>query len=107
MSRAKFRRQIRFLVADFCFCRPAAMGRLLSVNNTQCAGQTRYKQLVKSNANRWSSPSNYATYNALGEWDAVSSGRLSQDQRSIMSTTFALIGEIQGMSQTVSQHAQS
>lgn len=44
-----------------------------------------------------------ATDNALGERDAVSSGSLSHDQRSVMAARFALVREIQGMSKTVSQ----
>ncbi|VVP59715.1 hypothetical protein PS900_06102 [Pseudomonas fluorescens] len=41
--------------------------------------------------------------NAQGKRDVVSSGSLSHDQRSVMAARFALVREIQGMSQTVSQ----
>lgn len=43
------------------------------------------------------------TDKGLGEREAVSSGSLSHDQRSVMAARFALVREIQGMSQTVSQ----
>ncbi|QLG92292.1 helix-turn-helix domain-containing protein [Pseudomonas yamanorum] len=42
-------------------------------------------------------------YNGQGEREAVSSAFLSHDQRSVMAARFALVREIQGMSQTVSQ----
>ncbi len=38
----------------------SAFGRFLPVKATQCAGQIRCKRLVKSNANGWLSPGNYA-----------------------------------------------
>lgn len=43
------------------------------------------------------------TDNAQGERDAVSSGNLSHDQRSVMAARFAFVREIQVMSKTVSQ----
>ena len=41
----------------------------LPVKATQCAGQIRCKRLVKSNANGWSSPCNYASAPRYGARD--------------------------------------
>ncbi|GGK53405.1 hypothetical protein GCM10009103_54650 [Pseudomonas koreensis] len=52
------------------------IGRFLPFKATQCAGQIRCKRLVKSNANGWSSPCNYAakvTYIELRKLGAAES----------------------------------
>lgn len=74
------------------FFAPGPLGRLIATAGGVCPGFL----LIEAHDQQ-------ATDNALGEHDAVSSGGLSHDQRSVMAARFALIREIQGMSQTVSQ----
>ncbi|MBA5956882.1 helix-turn-helix domain-containing protein [Pseudomonas lactis] len=74
------------------FFAPGPLGRLIVTAGGVCPGFL----LTDAHAQ-------VVTDNGQGEHDAVSSGSLSHDQRSVMAARFALVQEIQGMSQTVSQ----